>query len=513
MDKVALQKIYVILDKLDEGQLERLSRALFELFSHVNLTSNLYLVTGSLPDSMHQVETLQAAVSRFLKNYLFARLYVHIVHPAFPRDIDEIRLCYQHLKRMTAQFDQEGYMHQEVPRLMLLPVIAPDNQVQPTSLMGLLDALKSTFLLPILYLDKGTFFLAQDEEILAKVEKVYYGEGNAINIAAEIVCNLYHQDILDDSCAILESDAVFMTHPCPGALIVSAQDGMIYACMDAFRNKEGLADIYGKFSVDTVMDQYDAYRKSKKGCLACRGRAVKSFADLPMPKATREEIGTLLYHFGTLQQEAEDDVQAIENYEKSLKLSPIEEADAIYFRLGLSYTKTGRHDQAIEAFNRAERAYHDHDYFHFYVGFCYFDKGDYHNALEAFSQALNLDPQQDDLMRILIYMGTCYNSLGHYKQASVTLERAKEIGSHVKEIYNALGFSYFQLKDYNKAIENLSRAVEIDPNSAIDYASLGANYREKGDVKEAIAMYERALKLDPGMVVARENLERLKMKR
>jgi ribosomal protein S12 methylthiotransferase accessory factor len=171
---------------------------------------------------------------------------------------------------------------------------------------------------------------------------------------------------------------------------------------------------------------------------------------------------------------------------------------------------TGNHDQALEAFERAEHTYRGEYYFHFYRGLCYFEQGDYVTALEKFSEALNLNPQQEDLVRILIYIGTCHNSLGDYEKARVELERAKEAAGPVKEIYNALGFSYFQLKDYDQAIHNLSRAVEIDPHSAIDFASLGASYREKGDTTKAIAMYEKALTLDPTITSAQENLERLK---
>jgi ribosomal protein S12 methylthiotransferase accessory factor len=229
-----------------------------------------------------------------------------------------------------------------------------------------------------------------------------------------------------------------------------------------------------------------------------------------LPEETIHEAGALLYHFGTFRQEAEDHVHAIRNYEKSLKVSPAEESGSIYFRLGLSYTRTGDFDQAIEAFQKAESTYGDHDYYHFHVGVCHFEKGDYRLALEAFSKAILFKPQEADLVRILIYMGTCHNDLGEYEQARIPLEKAKEIAPDVKEIYNALGFSYFQLKDYDRAIENLRRAVEIDPDSAIDYASLGANYREKGNADMAIAMYEKALALDPTMTSARENLERLK---
>jgi tetratricopeptide (TPR) repeat protein len=508
----ALQKIYIILgQQQDSTQLERLCRALSSLFSHVNLTSNLYLVTGNLPESMPRVERIQKNVSEFLKGSLFARLYVHLVHPASRTAMEEINVCYQYLKRATREFDREGYMHQEVPRLMLLPVIVPDNQVEPTSLIGLLDALKSAFLLPSLYVDKGTFFLAKDEGLLAKTEKVYYGHGNSGEMA-EIVCNLYYQDILEDSSAKLESETVFMTDPCPAALIVSAHDGMVYGCLDAFLKKEGLSNIYENLSVDHIMACYEGHGRSKRDCLGCRERVVESFAGLPLPKATTHEVGALLFRFGTLNQEAENHVRAIENYKKSLKLSPREESGSIYFRLGLSYISACHYDHALEAFDRVERTYHDQYYFHFYTGLCYFENGDYPMALEKFSEAVRLNPQQEDLIRILIYMGTCHNRLGAYEDALVQLERAKEAAGPVKEIYNALGFSYFQLKDYDRAIENLSMAVEIDPYSAIDYASLGSSYREKGDINMAIAMYEKALVLDTDMTSARENLEKLKGK-
>ncbi len=506
----ALQKIYVILGKQHEGELERLCQTLSGLFSHVNLTSNLYLVTGNLPESMPHVERIRKGVSQFLRESLFARIYVHFIHPVPQGSMKEIGLCYQYLRRATSEFDQEGFIHQEVPRLMLLPVIIPDEQNEPASLKGLLDELKESFLLPSLYLDKSTFFLAQDEALLTKTEKVYYGNGDSRELA-EIVCNLYHQDILDDSCAMLGSGSILMTDPCPASLIVSAQDGMVYACMNTFRKNQSLGDILGEINGDSIIAQYDKHGKSRRDCLGCRERVIELFADMPLPKETTHEVGALLYHFGTLNQEADDYVHAIRNYRQSLKLSPIEEAESIFFRLGFSYTKTGDYDQAIEAFNRAERAYQDEYYFHFYRGLCYFEKGDYLTALEKFSEALRLKPQHDDLVRILIYMGTCHNSLGDYEKALIQLERVKDAAGPVKEIYNALGFSYFQLKDYDRAIENLSKAVEIDPHSAIDYASLGASYREKGDTSKAMAMYEKAVTLDPGMISARENLERLKV--
>lgn len=514
--KTALQKIYVILGKQDKEQLDRLCRLLWSLFSYVNLTSNLYLVSASLVDGMSQVEYIQKAVNAFLRANLFARLYVHFVHRAPRATAEEMDFYYQYYyqnwKRATREFDHEGYMHQEIPRLMLLPIIVPDDRVEPTALAGLLGKLKSAFMLPGLYLDKSTSFLARYEDLLAKAEKVYYGHGHG-GQPADILCNLCREDIFHDTSAKLEPDPVSMAESCPAALIISAPEGKIYVCVDAFLKKESLADIDGDLDPEAVMARYHERRNGQRGCLVCRERWVVSFADVFLPKGATHEVGDLLYYFGTLHQEAENHVQAVERYEKSLKLSPVEEADPIYFRLGLSYTKIGRYDEALEAFKKAEKTYRDQYYFHFYTGLCYFQTEDYGVAIEKFSKAADMKPQQEDMVRVLIYMGTCYNRLGEYEEAALCLGRARHKAGGVREIYSALGFSYFQMKDYDRAIEHLKMAVELDPHSAMDYASLGANYREQGDMNTAIAMYNKALALDPSMTSAKDNLERLKKNR
>ena len=511
MTKFAYNKIYIILGKHDNENLEWVLQTLSFLYSHVNLTSNIYLVSENLSDSMHQVERIQKNINEFLNEHLFARLYVHIVHPVPPSAMDDITLCYKYLKQSTDKFDQEGYRHQELPRLILLPVLVPDDQCKPIQLIDLLNVLKNSFLLPSLYLNKGALNLAQNETLMSLTDKVYYGIGNSREMT-DIVSNLFRQDILDNSLDKIEINDLSMTNACPDSLIISARDCNVYSCMEAFLKNESLAKIYGIHSLEEFLANYYQQDKSKRDCLGCREQVINSFVDLPKSLDTNQKIGALLYHFGMLRQDSEDDFQAVKNFKQSLQLSPIEETDPIYFRLGLGYTKIGHYDQALKAFNSVELSYQGQYFFHFYKGLCYFETGDYATALEEFSNALHSKPQHDDRIRILIYMGTCCNNLGKYEQAINELERAKETAGNVKEVYNSLGFSYFMIKDYDKSIENLKMAVEIDPFSAIDHASLGSNYREKGEFDMAIGMYEKALALDPGMTSARENLERLNKK-
>lgn len=300
MIKPAIQKLYVVLAKQhDKADFELLCRILSGLFSYVNLTSNLYLVAKNLPESMSRIERIQKDVGKFLKANLFARLYLHFVHSVKLTTVKEIDYYfyyyYQSLKRAAVEFDREGFIHQEVPRLILLPVITPDHRVESASLIGLLNALKSIFMLPCLYLDKTTFFLSKDKDLLTRTEKIYFGNGHSRE-PAEIAYNLFYQDLLDESLTKLASKAEFMSVSCPASLIISAKDGKIYCCMDAFRRNESLTDIYGK-SADELMEIYYEHDHSKRDCLGCRHRTAEFCAGLPVSETKKQHIGALLSHF------------------------------------------------------------------------------------------------------------------------------------------------------------------------------------------------------------------------
>lgn len=509
MPEPVLQKLTLLLDQADNGQVERLSGVMPELLSHGDLTCNVYVISGDLPGSMPHVNRIRREIGVFLKQHLFVRLYLHLVHPAPVGSLEAVRRCYQQIKGLIREFDEEGYRHQELPRLMLLPVLVPGVHSDPAALGELLGILKGLFMMPGLYLDKTTAFLSGEASISSGTEKIYPGRGHGDD-PCRVLLGLHEYNLFEESCERLTSGMPFFRIPCSSGMVIAAKGGLVYPCMEAFRKQAPIGRLREEADVTGMIAGCARHIRDIMDCASCRERTLRALTDLSLDKETGHELGALLYHLGTLRQETENHVDAIQDYECSLKVSPEGESGSIYFRLGLSLTKTGDLDGAAEAFRRAEAIYGDQDYFHFHVGVCHYEKGDYGAAVEAFEKALSLEPQAEDLVRILIYTGTCCNYLGEYEKARGSLEQAKKMAPHVKEIYSALGFSCFQQKDFNPAIENLQKAVEIDPHSAIDFASLGANYREKGNITMAIAMFEKALALDPTMAAARENLERLR---
>ncbi len=93
----------------------------------------------------------------------------------------------------------------------------------------------------------------------------------------------------------------------------------------------------------------------------------------------------------------------------------------------------------------------------------YFDSGQRAKAVEAYGRALQLQPDNPD---VLTDQGVMYRELGAYDKAIANFEKASAIDpKHVQSILD-LGVLYAQdLKDYDKALKSWERVVAIAPAS------------------------------------------------
>jgi Flp pilus assembly protein TadD len=505
-----LQKVYCILDDsgrdADETDLSDLLPVLLE---HVNITSSLYLVTEDLCRSMPQIERVFSVIGAYLDAYRFARLYIHVVHPVASHQREVTQGCYGRLQHYVDGYNTEGYVHQEIPRLIVLPVLIWNGaEGEPVSLAPLLEGLKRLFLPPSLYLDGTREFFSLNNELAGKTEKIYYGEPYEGDMSA-VVLSLGYQDMVEETSSGMQSGRT-LDVPCPPSLIFSAKGGRVYPCMDAFSRGDFILDTNGTFRIEALGAFCRGAGRRKREPARCRERAAVRLSHFHLPTAMRHEVGALLYHLGGVYQEKGAFDEAIEHFSGSLRLSPADKESSILFRIGLCQTMAGEYHRALETFQTVEDAYRDRHFLHFYAGVCHFGNGDWEAALERFSKAAALESAGDDQAQIFLYMGTCQNNLGQYEAALDPLKAAARLAPGVREVWSTLGFSYFHLREYEMAIACLEKAVEIDPQSAMDYASLGANYRDWGDIPAAITMFEKALAIDPGNEAVVQNLERLR---
>ena len=148
-------------------------------------------------------------------------------------------------------------------------------------------------------------------------------------------------------------------------------------------------------------------------------------------------------------------------------------------------------------------------YLQFYMGLCHLNAGRPEAALAYFHQALERDPEAEDIPSIYSYMGVCLKDTGRYHEALEVLQRGLAMDAERTDLYNLMGFCHFQLKEHEEAIRCFENVIRLNPGSAIDYANIASNYRDLNRPEEAIRYYRMALEIDPTIEFARDNLARL----
>ena len=95
------------------------------------------------------------------------------------------------------------------------------------------------------------------------------------------------------------------------------------------------------------------------------------------------------------------------------------------------------------------------------LGNRYFDAHQRDKAIEAYTKALELDPDNPD---VLTDQGVMYSETTQYEKAIANFQKAHAIDpTHLPSLLN-LGMLYAQyLKDYDKAIKTWKRVIEIAP--------------------------------------------------
>jgi ribosomal protein S12 methylthiotransferase accessory factor len=166
--------------------------------------------------------------------------------------------------------------------------------------------------------------------------------------------------------------------------------------------------------------------------------------------------------------------------------------------------------EAIAELNKIDKELPGKYYAKFYLGSCHIALDDPGSALKYFEDALNLEPNEQDVPSIYSYMGVALKDMAEYRKALNILKKGEQLDPERTDIFNLMGFCHFKLKEHEAAIENFKKVIHLDPSSAIDYANIASNYRDMGQRARAIRYYEMALTLDASIEFARQNLAELK---
>lgn len=190
--------------------------------------------------------------------------------------------------------------------------------------------------------------------------------------------------------------------------------------------------------------------------------------------------------------------EVTEVIKKKLESATGSAAKVWHLKLGIASFFLGYTPQAIEHLKQADGALAS-----FYLGRAQTSRAEYDEALKAFEKAekSGYNASQVQLQRVGIY-----RQKGDLTQARGILAKLAELGSHNAEYHYQLASCYLAEGERPHAIDHLEQAVKLDPGHTNALFQLAHANDLAGNDDEAISLYERCLKYPPVHVGTLKNL-------
>jgi len=169
------------------------------------------------------------------------------------------------------------------------------------------------------------------------------------------------------------------------------------------------------------------------------------------------------------------------------------------YRLGNLLRAERRFPEAVTAYEaavaRLPAITRQHWSMLYYRGIAYERTGAWTEAEADFRKALELEPEQPQVMNYLAY--SWVERQENLAEAQGMLVRAVELSPRDGFIVDSLGWALYKLGDYSGAVVQLERAAELEPAEAVINDHLGDAYWRVGRKREARVQWQRALSLAP----------------
>lgn len=133
------------------------------------------------------------------------------------------------------------------------------------------------------------------------------------------------------------------------------------------------------------------------------------------------------------------------------------------------------------------------------LGDIYRDQGKYEDAVDAYGEAISrVDTLQGDDWPLFYARGIAYERAGMWNAAEKDFLHALELEPNQPDVMNYLGYSWLVTgKNLDKAKEYIEVALSARPDDAHIIDSMGWAYYVRGEYDEAVTLLERAADLMP----------------
>jgi tetratricopeptide (TPR) repeat protein len=165
----------------------------------------------------------------------------------------------------------------------------------------------------------------------------------------------------------------------------------------------------------------------------------------------------------------------------------------IYIQKANIFSKTERHDKAIELLKTALDLTIDQADVYNLIGMEFLFIEDYSNAKVNFMKCLELDDTDYSALYNIIY---CFDFLEEHQQAIDFLNLFLDKNPYSEVAWHQVGKQYFDIKMYEKSLAAFEFAIISDDHFVGAYLEKGKVLEKLGRYNEAIENYHITLKLD-----------------
>ncbi len=171
-----------------------------------------------------------------------------------------------------------------------------------------------------------------------------------------------------------------------------------------------------------------------------------------------------------------------------------------YKYAALFYESQGRYDESIEALQAALELTPDNAEILGTLGTVHMLDGDFLEAKTSYERSVAIEPTQASLANL----GSIYHRTGDLENAILTLEKAASMESArhqtwsmLARAYGAAGREADKARAAEKAVQLAQRALDADPANVSAMLGLGAAFTQTGQSEMAADLAERAVGLQP----------------
>jgi Flp pilus assembly protein TadD len=170
--------------------------------------------------------------------------------------------------------------------------------------------------------------------------------------------------------------------------------------------------------------------------------------------------------------------------------------------------QSGKTEAAIEVLEQLARTHGDLPVVHTALGDLLRQEKDFAGAVAAYDRALNLYDEAEERQWFIYYArGISYERMGDWPRAEADFRAALELSPEQPQVLNYLGYTMVEKKiKLDEALDMIERAVAARPDSGYIVDSLGWVLFRLGRFEEAVEPMERATELMPVDPVVNDHL-------